>query len=60
VGLLWVLTSTAALVGVPGIRAVGVMLIASGFFVLLMLSATYQVYTQQDRLVFSRVLGGRD
>jgi hypothetical protein len=56
-GLVGMLVSLAALVGVPGIRALGATLIASGFFALVMLSAAYQVYQQQDRLVFSRILG---
>ena len=55
-GLLGMLTSLAVLLGVPGVAALGITAVASGFFVVLMLSATYQVYDQQDRLVFSRLL----
>jgi hypothetical protein len=54
-GLLGMLTSLAVLLGVPGVAALGITVVASGFFVVLMLSATYQVYDQQDRLVFSRL-----
>ena len=54
-GLLGMLTTLAVLLGVPGVAALGVTVVASGFFVLLMLSAAYQVYDQQDRLVFSRL-----
>jgi hypothetical protein len=56
-GLLGLLSSLATLVGVPGIEALGVTIVASAFFVVFMLSATYQVYRQQDRLVFARVFG---
>lgn len=55
-GLLGMLTTIAVLLGVPGIAAAGITAVAAGFFVLLMVSATYQVYSQQDRLVFSRIL----
>jgi len=54
-GLLGMLTTLAVLLGVPGVAALGITVLASGFFVVLMLSATYQVYDQQDRLVFSRL-----
>jgi hypothetical protein len=56
-GLLGMLTTLAVLLGVPGVAALGITVLASGFFVVLMLSATYQVYDQQDRLVFSRLRG---
>jgi hypothetical protein len=63
-GLLGMLTTLAVLLGVPGVAALGITVLASGFFVVMMLSATYQVYDQQDRLVFSRIKGlasaGRD
>jgi hypothetical protein len=54
-GLLGMLTSIAVLLGVPGVVSLGITVVTSGFFVVLMLSATYQVYDQQDRLVFSRL-----
>jgi hypothetical protein len=56
-GLLGMLSTLAVLLGVPGVAALGITVLASGFFVVLMLSATYQVYDQQDRLVFSRLRG---
>ncbi len=54
-GLLGMLTTVAVLLGVPGIAAVGITAVAAAFFMLLMGSATYQVYSQQDRVVFSRI-----
>jgi hypothetical protein len=56
-GLLGMLTTIAVLLGVPGIAAVGITVVATAFFVLLMGSAIYQVYSQQDRVVFSRIRG---
>ncbi|MFC7227436.1 hypothetical protein N0B31_08480 [Salinirubellus salinus] len=56
-GLLGMLTTLAVLLGVPGVAALGITVLASGFFVVMMLSATYQVYDQQDRLIFSRIQG---
>ncbi|MFC6938692.1 hypothetical protein ACFQE8_01800 [Salinirubellus sp. GCM10025818] len=55
VGILGMLTTIAVLLGVPGIAAAGITAVAAAFFVILMGSATYQVYTQQDRMVFSRI-----
>jgi hypothetical protein len=55
VGMLGMLTTIAVLLGVPGIAAAGITAVATGFFVVLMVSATYQVYSQQDRVVFSRI-----
>ena len=54
-GMLGMLTTIAALLGVPGIAAAGITVVATGFFIVLMGSATYQVYSQQDRVVFSRI-----
>lgn len=53
-GLLGSLTTIAVLLGVPGVEALGVTVTATVFFVILMLSATYHVYTQQDRILFQR------
>jgi hypothetical protein len=53
-GLLGTLTTIAVLLGVPGIEALGVTVTATVFFVILMLSATYHVYAQQDRILFQR------
>jgi hypothetical protein len=56
VGLLGMLTTIAVLVGVPGVSAVGPVIVASLFFGLLMLSAAFHVYNQQDRILFQRFL----
>lgn len=53
-GLLGLLTTIAVLVGVPLVNALEVTAVASFFFVVLMLSATYHVYSQQDRILFQR------
>lgn len=53
-GLLGLLTTLAVLLGVPGIAPLGLTLVTSGFFVALMLAATYQVYTQQDTVFIPR------
>lgn len=53
-GMLGLLTTIAVLLGVPGIAALGVTLVAGVFFVVLMLSATYHVYSQQERILFQR------
>ena len=53
-GLLGSLTTVAVLLGVPGVEALGVTVTATVFFVILMLLATYHVYTQQDRILFQR------
>jgi hypothetical protein len=53
-GMLGALTTLAVLLGVPGVRALGVSVTAVIFFVILMLSATWHVYTQQDRILFQR------
>ena len=55
VGMLGMLTTIAVLLGVPGIAAASITAVATAFFVILMGSATYQVYSQQDRMVFSRI-----
>jgi len=55
-GFLGMLTTLAVLLGVPGVSAITPTLVASGFFTLVMLSATYHVYTQQDRILFQRFL----
>lgn len=53
-GLLGMLTTIAVLLGVPGVSQVGVTITASLFFAAVMLSATYHVYSQQDRILFQR------
>lgn len=66
-GLLGMLVTLAVLLGVPGLSAVGgafaprrplaatVTIVACLFFVLVMGSAAYHVYSQQDRLLFQRL-----
>ena len=54
-GLLAGLTTVAALVGVPGLSRIDIAAVALGFFAFLMGSAAYQVYSQQDRIVFQRL-----
>lgn len=65
-GLLGMLVTLAVLLGVPGLAAVGaavaparplaatVTIVACVFFSLVMISAAYHVYSQQDRLLFQR------
>lgn len=65
-GLLGMLVTLAVLLGVPGLAAVGaavapmrplaatVTIVACLFFALMMVSAAYHVYSQQDRLLFQR------
>ncbi|MFQ3319674.1 MAG: putative transcriptional regulator [Natronomonas sp.] len=55
-GVLGVLSIIAVLIGVPGISGVGMSLLAGTFFLVLMAAAAYQVYSQQDRIVFQRLL----
>jgi hypothetical protein len=54
-GLLEMLTTIAVLLGVPGVAALGITVVASGFLIVLMLSATYRPFDQQDRLLFARL-----
>ncbi|MFB6118610.1 hypothetical protein [Halosegnis sp.] len=54
-GLLAALTTIAALVGVPGLSQVDVTVVALAFYVFLMGSAAYQVYSQQDPILFQRL-----
>jgi hypothetical protein len=54
--LLGLLTVVAVLVGVPGISGVGITVVSSIFFLALMCLSAYHVYTQQDRIVFQRLL----
>lgn len=53
--LLGLLTTLAVSIGVPGISGVGGIVLAAGFFLLLMLASAYHVYTQQDRILFQRL-----
>lgn len=53
-GMLGMLSTIAVTLGVPGISTVGITLLAGSFFVLLMASAAYHVFTQQDRVLFQR------
>lgn len=54
VALLGLLSLVAIQLGVPGTSAIGVTLLAGFFFILLMGSAAYHVFTQQDRIIFQR------
>jgi hypothetical protein len=59
-GLLGMLTTLAVLLGVPGVEALGVTVTASTFFLILMLSAAWHVYSQQDRILFQRFRDDRE
>ncbi|MFB6192491.1 MAG: hypothetical protein ABEI11_04125 [Haloarculaceae archaeon] len=54
-GLLATLTTVAVSIGVPAISQLTITLVAAGFYAVLMLSAAYHVYSQQDRLLFQRL-----
>jgi hypothetical protein len=54
-GLLGLLTTLAAGLGTPVVSDIDALLIATGFFLVLMLSAGYHVYSQQDRVLFQRL-----
>lgn len=53
-GVLGILTTVAVLVGVPGISRLGLTAVAVGFFLVLTGSGAYQVFTQQDSVLFQR------
>jgi uncharacterized membrane protein len=55
--LLGLLVAVAALRGVPGVSSIGLSYLVIGFFLVQMIAAAYHVYTQQDRVVFQRILG---
>ncbi|WP_254841226.1 DUF7344 domain-containing protein [Natronomonas marina] len=55
-GLLGISTVVAALVGVPGVSSISLAYLVAGYFLLQMVAAAYHVYTQQDRIVFQRLL----
>lgn len=54
-GLLGLLTTTGAAIGVPGLSSVGLSVVAGAFFLVLMGSAAYHVYSHQDRFLFDRI-----
>jgi len=54
-GLLAMLTTIAVSIGVPGISQLTIALVATLFYLVLMLSAASHVYSQQDRLLFQRL-----
>jgi hypothetical protein len=56
-GLLGALTTTAVLVGVPGVSRLGLSAVAIGFFLTLIGSAVYQITTQQNGSVLRRIRG---
>ena len=53
-GLLAALTTVSTIAGVPGLAGVDADVVALGFFIFLMGSAAYQVYAQQDSVLFQR------
>ena len=54
-GLLGLLTTVATWVGVPGVATFDTTAIAVVFFLLLMGTSAYHVYSQQDRVLFQRL-----
>ncbi|QLD87373.1 hypothetical protein HWV23_02040 [Natronomonas halophila] len=55
-GLLGLLTTVAAIIGVPGISTLSLGYIILGYFSLQMVASAYHVYSQQDRVIFHRLL----
>jgi hypothetical protein len=55
-GLLGLLTTVAAIIGVPGISTLSFGYIILGYFSLQMVASAYHVYSQQDRVIFHRLL----
>jgi hypothetical protein len=55
-GVLGLLTTIGVRIGVPVLSAVDPSLVAGVFFAGLVIASAYHVYTQQDRIVFQRVL----
>ncbi len=53
--LLGLLTTVAVLIGVPGISEVGMTVVSGLFFILLMATSAYHVYSHQDRIIFQRL-----
>lgn len=56
-GVLGGLTTTAVLVGVPGVSRLGLSAVAIGFFFTLTGSAAYQITTQQNGSILRRIRG---
>ena len=54
-GLLGLLTTIAAQIGVPVVSVIGVAVISTLFFIALMIASAYHVYSQQDRILFQRL-----
>jgi hypothetical protein len=55
-GLLGLLTTVAAIIGVPGISTLSLDYLILGYFSLQMVVSAYHVYSQQDRVIFHRLL----
>ncbi|MEF8913407.1 DUF7344 domain-containing protein [Natronomonas sp.] len=54
-GLLGLLTTVAALVGVPGISTLSLGYLVLAYFALQIAASAYHVYSQQDRIIFQRL-----
>lgn len=54
-GVLGLLTTVAAIIGVPWVSSVGLVYIILGYFLLQMAASAYHVYSQQDRVIFQRL-----
>ncbi|WP_336135619.1 DUF7344 domain-containing protein [Natronomonas amylolytica] len=54
-GLLGLLTTVAALVGVPGISTLSLGYLVLAYFTLQIAASAYHVYSQQDRVIFQRL-----
>jgi hypothetical protein len=55
-GLLGVLAALAVRIGVPGVSAIDSTVLAGVFCLGLMTASAYHVYSQQDRIIFQRLL----
>lgn len=55
-GILGLLTAIGIRIGVPVVSTLDTATVAGLFFVGLMLASSYHVYTQQDRILFQRLL----
>jgi hypothetical protein len=55
-GLLGLLTTVAAVIGVPGISSLSFDYLIITYFIVQMAASAYHVYTQQDRVIFQRLL----
>lgn len=56
IGLLGLLSMIATIRGIPVVAELGPAFVGSFLFVVLLISSAYHVYTQQDRIIFQRIL----